>query len=202
MSQYKLTYFDFSGSRGDECRLALFVAGVPFEDHRISQETWGSLKAESPYGALPILDIAGKGSLAQSNAILTFVGHQHGLLPKDSWEAAQHIAILESVEELRAQLAPSGKLKDAEEKKQAREAFASGHLKQWSRSLERQVRGPFVAGSAISVADIKVFQIMSSFKNGVLDHIPKSVFDDFPKLDALYAAVSKHPKIAEWKASH
>ena len=202
MSQYKLTYFDFSGSRGEDCRLALFVAGVPFEDHRISQETWASLKADSPYGALPVLELAGKAPLAQSNAILTFVGQQHGLLPQDPWEAAQHLAVLESVEDLRAHLAPSGKLKDAEEKKQAREAFASGYLKQWSRALERQVRGPFLAGSAISVADIKVFQIMSSFKNGVLDHIPTSAFDDFPKLDALYAAVLKEPKIAEWKASH
>ena len=33
-----LTYFDFEGSRGLECRLALKAAGVPFEDVRIRRE--------------------------------------------------------------------------------------------------------------------------------------------------------------------
>lgn len=32
-----LTYFDFDGSRGLECRLALHVAGVPFQDVRIGR---------------------------------------------------------------------------------------------------------------------------------------------------------------------
>ena len=30
MDKLKLTYFDFSGSRGEECRLAFAVAGVEF----------------------------------------------------------------------------------------------------------------------------------------------------------------------------
>ena len=34
--KYKLTYFDVSASRGEECRMALYVAGVDFEDHRIT----------------------------------------------------------------------------------------------------------------------------------------------------------------------
>lgn len=35
MSKPKLTYFDAPASRGEECRLALHIAGVPFEDNRI-----------------------------------------------------------------------------------------------------------------------------------------------------------------------
>jgi glutathione S-transferase len=202
MAQYKLTYFDFSGSRGDECRLALQVAGVDFDDNRISHPTFAALKAETPYGSLPVLEVAGKPALAQSNAILTYIGLNHGLLPRDSWEAAQHIALLESVEELRGKLAPTGAHKDPAAKKQAREEFAAGPLKTWARSVERQVRGPFVAGAAISVADIKVFQIMQSFKGGNIDHVSKDFFSEFPKLEALHAAVTQQPKVADWRSRH
>jgi len=202
MPQYKLTYFDFSGSRGEECRLALFVAGVDFEDNRISNEAWQALKPTSPYGALPILERAGKPPLAQSNAILAYVGRQYGLHPSDPWEAARQEAILVAVEELRVALGPSGKLSDPAEKQRAREELASGYLQTWGRNLERQIKGPFVAGERIGVADIKLHQIITAFKKGSLDHIPTSVFGAFPRLEGVYEAVARHPKIVEWRARH
>jgi prostaglandin-H2 D-isomerase / glutathione transferase len=202
MAQYKLTYFDFSRSRGEECRLALFIAGVDFVDRRIAREEWPSLKTQTPYGSIPTLEVEGKSALAQSNAILGYVGQRYGLLPRDPWQAAQHVAILDSVEELRSRLAPSGNLTDPAAKKQAREEFASGPLREWATAVERQVQGPFVAGSAISVADIKIQSIMSSFKSGVIDHVPTDAFASFTKLEALYGAVLAHPKVAEWKSRH
>jgi glutathione S-transferase len=202
MPKYKLTYFDFSGSRGEECRLALFVAGVDFEDNRISNEAWQALKPTSPYGALPILELAGRPPLAQTNAILAYVGRSHGLHPSDPWEAARHEAILAAGEELRVAIGPSGKLTDPAEKQKAREELASGYLQTWGSHLERQITGPFVSGERIQVADIKLFQIITSFKKGVLDHIPTSVFAAFPKLEGVYEAVARHPKIVEWRARH
>jgi glutathione S-transferase len=202
MTEYKLTYFDFSGSRGEECRLALHVAGVEFQDNRITQEQWAALKPSSPYGALPILETPGKLMLAQSNPILAYVGRLYDLHPKDAWEAARHEAILESVEEVRVALGPSGKLTDADERKRAREALASGYLQTWGANMERQIQGRFVAGAKIQVADIKLFQILSSLTKGVIDHIPTTVFSAFPKLTGVYAAVLAHPKVADWRSKH
>ena len=68
MSRPKLTYFDFAGSRGEECRLAFHIAGVDFEDHRIKGPDFAKLVDSLPFGALPVLEIEGKGTLAQSNA--------------------------------------------------------------------------------------------------------------------------------------
>jgi glutathione S-transferase len=202
MATYKLTYFDAPVSRGEECRLALHVAGVDFEDNRIKSDGWPPLKEWAPFGALPVLETAGKPPLAQSNAILAYVGRKYGLHPKDPWEAARHEAILAAVEELRATLAPSGKIADPDEKKKAREELARGHMQAWGASVEKQIQGPFVAGAQIQVADIKLFTITGSFRRGALDHIPKDVFSKFEKLDALFDAVEKHPKVAEWRARH
>lgn len=202
MATYKLTYFDASVSRGEECRLALHLAGVDFEDNRIKSEEWARLKEWAPFGALPVLETAGKPPLAQSNAILAYVGRKYGLHPKDLWEAARHEAILATVEELRAALAPSGRIADPEEKKKAREELARGLLKVWGANMEKQIQGPFVAGSQLHVADIKLFTITSSFRRGALDHIPTDVFAEFPKLDGVFDAVGKHPKVAEWRARH
>ena len=70
-----LSYFDFDASRGLECRLALTVAGVEFEDHRVPREGWATLKPNTPLGALPVLTLsAGAHHLAHSTAILTYVG--------------------------------------------------------------------------------------------------------------------------------
>jgi len=37
MANVKVTYFDFAGSRGEEVRLALAIAGVAFDDERIER---------------------------------------------------------------------------------------------------------------------------------------------------------------------
>lgn len=201
MAQYKLTYFDFPGGRGEDCRLAFFVAGVPFEDERLSGEQFVKAKASLPFGALPVLTVEGKGQLGQSNAILRFIGSQYGLLPTDPFEAARHEAVLGAVEDLRAEKSFVDEVQDPEEKKRARQEFASGFMQEWGACIERQIGdGPFLAGAKLSVADLKLFVVTGPFLRGAIDHIPSDVFKAFPKLLRLVDAVKKHPKVAEWYA--
>lgn len=199
---YRLTYFDLSGSRGEDCRLALHAAGVAFEDRRITREDWAKLKPTTPFGSVPMLESPGKPTLAQSNAILAYIGRSYGLHPTDAWEAALHEAVMASVEELRVATGPSGRLTDPAAKRAAREALASSEIPTWGANVERYIKGPFLAGEKMCVADIKVYQMVKSFKTGVLDHIPPTVLGGFPKLEGLYAAVAAHPKVLEWQAQH
>ncbi|HWB74509.1 MAG TPA: glutathione S-transferase family protein [Nannocystaceae bacterium] len=201
MPKIKLTYFDFAGSRGEECRLALHLAGVDFHDDRLANGVWPQLKPDTPFGSLPVLEVEGKGRLAQSNAILRYVGTQHGLHPSDPWEAARHDAILAVCEELRGKLGHSLATKDEEEKKRLREELAKGYLQQWGRAVEQQIGdGPFVAGAKINVADLKLFIVANWLMKGTLDHIPKDVFADYPKLNKLVDAVKNHPDVQRWYA--
>lgn len=202
MPQYKLTYFDFSGSRGEECRLALALAGVPFEDERINRDAWVARKPTSPFGGLPILTVEGKGEVGQSNAILAFVGRAHGLLPSDPFEAARHEAVMCAVEDFRASLNPTGRIAEAEAKRAAREAFARDYLPTWAAAIERQISadGPFFGGASPSVADLKLFIIMRSIVDGTIDHVPSTSFAPFPRLVRLFDAVRTHPAVAAWLA--
>src|SRR6059058_1210850 len=105
MTRYKLTYFDAAASRGEECRLALHLAGLPFEDERLNRDQWAARKESTPFGALPVLTVDGR-QLAQSNAILRFIGSQHGLHPAEPFEAALHESVLCAVEDLRTRMQP------------------------------------------------------------------------------------------------
>lgn len=200
MSQTKLTYFDFSGSRGEECRLALFLAGVPFEDERLDRTKWDERRAASPFGSLPILSIEGRPPLAQSNAILTFVGREHGLHPKDEFEAARHLAVMEAVEEMRAKLGPINRITDPAEKRKAREEVAAGFLPEWGRSIERQIAGPFLGGAQPNVVDLKLFVATGPFLAGKIEHVTPDVWKGSPKLLGVHAAVKAHPKVQAWYA--
>jgi glutathione S-transferase len=194
-----LTYFDNATSRGEECRLALFVAGVPFTDERLPRDQWTGRRASTPYGSLPVLTAEGHPAIAQSNAILRLIGHLHGLHPSDPWEAARHESVMGAVEDLRVRLNPS-RLLQGEERKRAREELASGYIQEWGGHLEAQVRGPFVGGPALQVADLKLFVAMTPLVKGAIDHIPGDVFRAFPKLSRHHESVKQHPKILEWYA--
>jgi glutathione S-transferase len=200
MADIKLSYFDFPGGRGEDCRLALFMAGLDFDDDRVKGADWGERKPATPFGAMPVLTVAGKGALAQSNAILRFIGSRHGLHPSDAWEAARHDAILAACEDVRAEVGPTLRMKDEAQKKEAREKLASGYLQQWGACVEKQIEGPFVSGSELKVADLKLFVLMQWFAKGVVDHVPTDVFKAFPKLTALHQAVQNHSKVQQWYA--
>jgi prostaglandin-H2 D-isomerase / glutathione transferase len=194
-----LTYFDNPASRGEECRLALFAAGVPFTDERLKFPEWEKRKPSTPYGALPVLTAEGHPPLAQSNAILRLIGSLHGLHPTDAWEAARHEALMGAVEDLRGRLGAIRNLKD-EEKKRAREELAQGFFQEWGGHVQAQINGPFIGGANLQVADLKLFVTVTPFLKGAIDHIPSDVFKAFPKLLAHYEAVKAHPKVVAWYA--
>ncbi len=201
MPKPKLTYFDFPGGRGEDCRLALFISGVDFEDDRIKGSTWPERKADTPFGSLPVLEVPGRGPLAQSNVILSFIGRRHDLHPKDDYQAARHEALMAAVEDMRKTVEPTLRIKDEQEKKAAREELATGYLQGWGAKIEAQLGdGPFVAGDALNVADLKLFVAINWFAKGTVDHVSPDVFAAFPKLTRLFEAVKHHPKVEEWYA--
>src|SRR6478736_5616121 len=185
MDTITLSYFDAPTSRGEECRLALTLAGVDFHDDRIKSADWPARKAQTPFGSIPVLTVGGR-QLAQSNAILRYVAREYGLESKDPWQRAQEDAVLESVEE----------------KKAARRALAEGPIPRWGASVEALIQGPFFSGETIRVADLKLFMIVTWVSTGVIDHLPVNLLADCPKLVRLHAAVGEHPQVKAFRARY
>ena len=197
----KLTYFDAPVSRGEECRLALHIAGVDFEDNRLKADQWTAYKPTSPFGAVPVLEWPGKKPIAHSNAILVLVGREYDLHPKDNFEAARHEELLSHVEDLRHKVSPTLRIKDEAEKKAVREDLAANYLPIWAGYTEAYLGdGPFVAGAKLHVADLKLHMAVRWFAGGKVDHIPPTIFAGFPKLTRVFEAVRDDARVEAWYA--
>jgi glutathione S-transferase len=202
MAKLKLTYFDFHGGRGEPARLALAMAGIPFEDDRVTFADWPRRKQETPYGAVPLLEVDGK-ILAQSNAINHYVGKLAGLYPTDPWEAALCDETMEAVEDITNKIAATMFLPD-DQKKRERQVLAEGPIPFYLTALARQLEqhgGRYFAGDGLSVADLKVFILMCQLRSGVLDHVPTDLPDRLaPKLMEHYQRVKADPGVAAYYA--
>jgi len=200
MAKPRLIYFDAPVSRGEECRLALHLAGVDFEDVRIKFEAWPALKPQTPYGAMPVYELPGRPALAQTNAILLLIGRAHGLHPADEFEAARHEAMMQHVEDLRANVGPTLRMAD-DGKKAAREALVAGYMPAWAQAAEKNITGaPFFGGEKINVVDLKLHMAVRWFVGGKVDHIPATIFAGYPKLMRVHDAVRDHPGVKSWYA--
>ena len=70
---YPLSY-PLSHSFSTFSRLALTLAGIPFEDERIVFDQWKDVKPTTPYGQLPVLTVDDGPMQTQSMAMLRWVG--------------------------------------------------------------------------------------------------------------------------------
>ncbi len=202
MTGIAVTYFDFPGSRGEEIRLALTLAGVPFDDRRLSRDGFADIKPGLPFGSVPVIEIEGRGVFSQTNAILRLIGRLHDLYPADPWEAARHDMLMDAAEDLRHRVGPTMRMEDPAGKKAAREALVAGFLPHWGRGVEELIGdGPFVGGDRPGVADIKLFVADHWIASGILDDIPSDLFDGCASLKRVALGVSRLPAISDWYAT-
>ena len=104
------------------------------------------------------------------------------------------------VEELRHHVGPTLRMA-GEEKQKAREALAATYLPQWGATVEKNLGdGPFFGGSQLCVVDLKLHMAVRWFIGGVVDHVPPTIFNGFPKLIRLYEAVRDDSRIKGWYA--
>lgn len=201
MPKLKLTYFDFHGGRGEPARMALRIAGVPFEDDRVPLAAWPERKAGQPFGAVPVLRVDDY-PLTQSNTINRYVGELSGLYPTDSWQAALCDEAMGLAEDIATRVVATFGIQDPEEMRAAREALVSGPLSADLRGLEKRLErsgGEWFADGRLTVADLKVAVQMASLRSGVLDHIPTDLAERVaPGLVRHRRRVEEEPRVAAY----
>jgi len=178
MTTYKLTYFDFSGGRGEPIRIALHAAGIAFEDNRLTGAGFGEIRQDLRFNALPVLEIDGV-AVTQSNAICRYVGKLAGMYPKDGLQALYCDETMDAVEDLSGRIGQTLGLKD-EALRAAREKLVDGWLSVFLKGLGGLLErggGRYFAGGSLTVADLKVLMNTRWLRSGVLDHVPKDLVD-------------------------
>lgn len=195
-----LTYFDFDGGRGEPARVALHIGGIPFEDKRIPGPEWPKFRDQTPFRAMPVLEVDGK-VITQSNTINRYVGKLTGLYPKDDWQAALCDEAMDAAEDIGTKIGATIAM-GPEEKKKVREDLASGAIPRFLEQLQARLKtagGEYFADKRLTVADLKVYQWIRWLKSGVLDHIPKDIVERVaPLLTKHFERVGAHPKIAAY----
>lgn len=208
IASLRLRYFPFPGRAGP-IRDALNIGRVEFEDEHIPPEEFGQRRAagEFPFGGLPVLDVEttqGTVCSAQSNAILRFAGRLAGLYPVNNPVQALKVdEVLDFGEDINHLLEPSLREQDETKRMAMRKELAEQGLPFWlgcfERLLESNGNTGFIVGDRLSIADLKLYWVMTWLTSGMLDGIPPTLLDGYPSLMAWRkkVAAARDSRLAE-----
>ena len=205
-----LYYFKIPFWRAEVTRLSLYIGDIPFEDYRIEGNDYDKFKKTgelpnkkiAPFKQLPVLDVDGK-IFAQTGAIARFCGKLSGLYPKnDDYKAALIDQIIEGAQDINYLVTLSGRDKDLERKKIARDILATRHLPKWLRFLEdllkQNTESVYFVGSDLTIADLAIWRLLGWLKSGMLDGVPTTILDNYENLNKLREQIYKNPKVIKW----
>lgn len=230
---YQLHYWPGIQGRGEFVRLALEAAGADYVDVARGDEAAGEglpamlhyLRDPSvprPPFACPFL-VDGKRVIAQTAAILLYLGPRLGLVPRGEadqlWAHQIQLTIADFVSEVHDMHHPVGTSLYYEEQKA--EALRRAHelrkqrlpkfmawfeaiLARNPRNLRNPPNGgremPHLLGARLSYVDLSLFQVV----DGLLYALPKAtrrVLKKTPLVMALYAGVPRYKRVAAYLAS-
>lgn len=195
-NKYRLLYFNVRG-RAETTRMMFALAGVPYEDVRLTNEEWPALKNGTPFGQLPVLEVNGSYTLCQQFTIERYIAGELGLNGRNSQEAATIDMISECMRDSMALIVLAFNEPDQEKKvalltEYATTTKASG-LQNYMRFLDAQLRKPWFLGDQISLADVTVYNGLCNIKMLVPTAVPEtgSIAEWLRRFEA-------HPRIDHW----
>lgn len=214
---YRLIYWPTLQGRGEFVRLTFAAAGVDYVDvARLPEDQGGGaravldrLKADAPLPPLapPILE-HGALVLAQTSAILHYLGVRHALTPTDPAGQAQVLQLLMSVADLVSEthdthhpITSSRKYEtQIPEAMRRAAAFRAQRMPKFLGWFERVLGhgGDWLVGERMSVADIALFQVLEGLAYAFPFTFGRLELD---RCNALRDRVAAHPGISAYLQS-
>ena len=220
-----LKYFPIMGA-AERVRLALWLGDIEFEDVRVPPEDWAKLKSQTPFGQLPVMSIKEGPYIAQSNAMLQYIGTlapqlnpaeqflkvQEAIGLVDDFERAFRpcIGIALEPEKLGYGITPATSLlvKDSPELsetiKALRKAFLLSELPKYCDFFSGMIEnsgGPFLCGPEPTLADCCLAPALERYTLGYIDHIPKEALDTHPSIKLYLEAFKALPQVLAYEQS-
>lgn len=203
MTDYKLTYFDVDGGRAEPVRIAFHIAGIPFEDKRISYQEFGEIFPTMRFHSVPVLEIDG-AQVTQSDAQSRYIGKMAGLYPTDDLQALYCDEVLGALEDLTHYIVQTFGLQD-EELQEARQGLVDGWLPIFLKGLDGLVTrggGKYFADNQLTIADISSSVVVSWLCSGQLEHVPADIVQKLaPGLVEHHKRVAADPRVVAYYAS-
>lgn len=193
-------YFGTRG-RAEAIRLTFAEARVVYEESTFTPEEWPEVKEKGvadgslPFGQLPVVSVGFQLHLAQSHAILRYLGRKYGMYQGTNEELARIDMIVDGVEDMRRKYSALVYDPEFSSKKDAYLA----DIKVWLGYMEnfrKHSHGEFIVGDTFSIADIALFDILD-----VNMRISSAILDGFPYLKTHYSLTKSRPNIAAYLAS-
>jgi glutathione S-transferase len=206
-----LIYFAARG-RGEVIRLVLAEAGVDYQELHVGQGTapvngrltdFAELKAsgELVFGALPVWEDADGFRLAQSNAIINYLGRLTGLHGKTDREQGLVDQAMGGVDDIRVELR---KIAVALPGTRAleRERITATFLPLWFGYFQRllegnKAAGGFLVGEALTIADLTLWYTLEMIRDNKLGEAMAS----YPVLAGFFERIQKRPRIQDYLVS-
>ncbi len=201
MPNLVLTYFDGPG-RAEPIRVALRISGLAFEDRRLKFPEFAEARARGdfPLGSVPVLTVDGV-DVVQTTAMLRYVARvgDRSLYPEDPWAATMVDSVLECLNDsLSNAMLPSLFERDMAKKLAMRAELLTGPMARVYGYIEGVLSrsgGPFVAGGAMSVADLVLAAGVEQIRRGSLDGITVADLAKYPRILAAADAVAADPRL-------
>ena len=193
--------------RAEVLRVSLFIKDIPFEDIRVSREEFVHLiktgflpnGKKAPFHQLPVIEAEGK-IIGQTGAIARYCGKASNLYADDNLKAAKIDQIIDAATDITNLVSPTIREKDLDKKMDDRKLLVNKLLPRWFRYLENLLSEDESAWfvEKMSIADVAIWRLLGWLTSGIIDGIPTSIIDDFPKLKNIHHQVHTHPKVQEW----
>ena len=194
--------------RAEVLRVSLFISNIPFEDVRISREEFinmiktGYLPNEKkvPFHQLPVIEVDGE-IIGQTGAIARYCGKISNLYSKDNINAAKIDQIIDAATDITNLVSPTIREKDEQKKVEDRLLLKNKLLPRWFRYLENilsESTSDWFVENKMTIADIAMWRLLGWLISGIIDGIPTTIVDSYPKLKNIHTNVHHHPKVQEW----
>ncbi len=194
--------------RAEVLRVSLFISNTPFEDVRITREEFINMiktgylpnGKKVPFHQLPVIEVDGE-IMGQTGAIARYCGKISNLYSNDNTNAAKIDQIIDAATDITNLVSPTIREKDEQKKIEDRLLLKNKLLPRWFTYLENilsESTSDWFVENKMTIADIAIWRLLGWLISGIIDGIPTTIVDNYPKLKNIHTNVHHHPKVQEW----
>ena len=194
--------------RAEVLRVSLYISNIPFEDIRISRDEFIKMIKTGflpngkrvPFHQLPVIEVD-EEIIGQTGAIARYCGKISNLYSNDNTNAAKIDQIIDAATDITNIVSPTIREKDEQKKIEDRLLLKNKLLPRWFKYLENilsQETSEWFVENKMTIADIAMWRLLGWLTSGIIDGIPTTIVDNYPKLKNIHYTVHHHAKVQEW----